>query len=299
MAPRKHQSAKTSEFPILDSNGLYASKIQGDGKKIEIIRELTLTSPGNCLFKALSDQLYGHPNEHGALRDATIAHMRVESDFYRQYMIVNPARRNPKRKTATAAAVPIDTSFHTEDELQKQFDIHVQKMGQQGEWADNMEVSAFASALNVHVRLWQADFHYTFSPRVYYASKDSSSGNRPVLNIAYHVSFHRLLSSPGRKLTWFRLGNTTPRFGILADHTPARPKSQSPYNHHHPRSDPASSETMRIWCRELPSVARLSLSLTPILLPKAPKAHPTSPTHPNPLKLSASSPTYRSCLSLD
>jgi hypothetical protein len=143
---------------------------------------------GNCLFNALSDQLYGHQGEHRALRDATIAHMRVNAEFYRQYMIVNPVRRNPKRKTNKSLAPPIDFTFHTEEELQKQFDLHVQKMGQPGEWADNMEVSAFASALNVHVRLWQADFHYTFSPRIYYApNRDSTIDDRPVLNIAYHV----------------------------------------------------------------------------------------------------------------
>ncbi|KAF2019937.1 cysteine proteinase [Aaosphaeria arxii CBS 175.79] len=176
MAPRK-QPTNVAEFPILDANGLYAGQIRGDG---------------NCLFNALSDQLYGHQEEHKTLRDATIAHMRLESDFYRQYMIVQPVRRNPKRKTTVAPAPLMDLSHHTEEELQKQFDIHLDKMGQPGEWADNMEVSAFASALNVHVRLWQADFHYTFSPRIYYVL-DGASGavdDRPILNIAYHKWEH-------------------------------------------------------------------------------------------------------------
>lgn len=130
------------------------------------------------------------------LRDATIAHMRLNADFYRQYMVVNPVRRNPKRKTARQPSKqPLDFTFHTEEELQKQFEVHLQKMGQPGEWADNMEVSAFASALNVHVRLWQADYHYTFTPRVSSFPSDQSSDSdsddvdeRPVLNIAYHVS---------------------------------------------------------------------------------------------------------------
>lgn len=117
--------------------------------------------------------------------------MRVNSEFYRQYMVVNPVRRNPKRKTAAATtaalAPPVDCTYYSEVELQKQFDRHVEKMGQPGEWADHMEVSAFASALNVHVRLWQADYYHTISPRVYYAFP-SEIDERPVLNIAYHVS---------------------------------------------------------------------------------------------------------------
>ncbi|KAF2708777.1 hypothetical protein K504DRAFT_468005 [Pleomassaria siparia CBS 279.74] len=113
--------------------------------------------------------------------------MRQNSDFYRQYMAVNSSRRNPKRKV-TALSTRIDTTYHSEEELQRQFELHVEKMGQTGEWADNMEVSAFASALNVHVRLWQADYTYTFSPRVYYnPSGKSDDDERAVLNIAYHV----------------------------------------------------------------------------------------------------------------
>jgi hypothetical protein len=202
MALRKHSRSTPSEFPILKAHSLYPSPIRGDGQYItpSLFPVFAAADPsaGNCLFNALSDQMYGHQGEHRALRDATIAHMRVNADFYRQYMVVNPVRRNPKRKTARALAKqPVDFTFHTEEELQEQFELHLQKMGQPGEWADNMEVSAFASALNVHVRLWQADFHYTFTPRVSSFAPDSGSDSdsddvdeRPVLNIAYHVSSH-------------------------------------------------------------------------------------------------------------
>jgi hypothetical protein len=149
-----------------------------------------LTVQGNCLFNALSDQLYGHQEMHEVLRIATIEHMKANADFYRQYMAVNNVRRNPKRKTTAALPTRIDTTYHTEGELQQQFEAHVEKMGQPGEWADNMEVSAFASALNVHVRLWQADYTYLISPRVYYHSDDPDAVDaRQVLHIAYHVSY--------------------------------------------------------------------------------------------------------------
>jgi OTU domain-containing protein 3 len=145
---------------------------------------------GNCLFNALSDQLYGHQEMHEVLRTATIEHMRDNSDFYRQYMAVNNVRRNPKRKTTATMPTRIDTTYFTEEQLQQQFEEHVEKMGQPGEWADNMEVSAFASALNVHVRLWQADYTYLFSPRVLYTPSDDPAAvdDRQTLHIAYHVS---------------------------------------------------------------------------------------------------------------
>jgi hypothetical protein len=144
---------------------------------------------GNCLFNALSDQLYGNQEMHAFLRDATIEHMRENSDFYRQYMAVNNLRRNPKRTSTSTTSTRIDTAYYTEAQLQQQFEEHVEKMGQPGEWADNMEVSAFASALNVHVRLWQADYTYVFSPRIYYSQNDdlSEEADRRTVHIAYHV----------------------------------------------------------------------------------------------------------------
>ncbi|KAH7398154.1 hypothetical protein BKA66DRAFT_195923 [Pyrenochaeta sp. MPI-SDFR-AT-0127] len=176
MASRKQQ-ANRPEFPILDANALYVGEIRGDG---------------NCLFNALSDQLYGHQEMHEVLRIATIEHMRNNSDFYRQYMAVNNVRRNPKRKTTAALTTRIDTSYYTEEQLQLQFEKHVEKMGQPGEWADNMEVSAFASALNVHVRLWQADYTYLFSPRIYYYPNEDPTveDDRQTLHIAYHSWEH-------------------------------------------------------------------------------------------------------------
>lgn len=141
---------------------------------------------GNCLFNALSDQLYGNQEMHEVLRTATIEHMRVNADFYRQYMTVNPVRRNPKRKTTAASAARIDTTSYSEVELQRQFEAHVEKMGQPGEWADNMEVSAFASALGVDVRLWQGDYTYLISPRD--THDIPAEKTRQTLNIAYHVS---------------------------------------------------------------------------------------------------------------
>ncbi|KAF3003600.1 hypothetical protein E8E13_007075 [Curvularia kusanoi] len=175
MAPRKQ--ASSPEFPILDANGLYASDIRGDG---------------NCLFNALSDQLYGNQEMHAFLRDATIEHMRDNAEFYRQYMAVNNLRRNPKRTSTAAQTTRIDTTYYTEEQLQQQFEEHVEKMGQPGEWADNMEVSAFASALNVHVRLWQADYTYVFSPRLYYSQNDDliAEDDRRTVHIAYHTWEH-------------------------------------------------------------------------------------------------------------
>ncbi|KAG9202933.1 hypothetical protein G6514_003714 [Epicoccum nigrum] len=240
MAPRKQ--ANSPEFPILDANGLYASNIRGDG---------------NCLFNALSDQLYGNQEMHAFLRDATIEHMRDNSDFYRQYMAVNNLRRNPKRTSTSATSTRIDTTYYTEAQLQQQFEEHVEKMGQPGEWADNMEVSAFASALNVHVRLWQADYTYVFSPRIYYSQNDhlSEEADRRTVHIAYHTWEHYSsvrnaagphTGEPNVKFSEERLSKKRPSPSVDGEHDDQASRTQkrrSPLHLFDSDSTPEGSET--------------------------------------------------------
>jgi hypothetical protein len=196
-------------------------------------------------------------------------------------MVVNPVRRNPKRKTARASAHPAaDVTFHTEEELQKQFELHLQKMGQPGEWADNMEVTAFASALNVDVRLWQADYYYTFTPRVDSYASDSDSEpreERPVLNIAYHVSSLSTVLSSGctQANSWHRVGNTTLQSATWPAHTLVFPTCMWTSGRLSPRSVLVLSEmTTRKLARVPQSVARRCLSSTPT---RRLKTHPKAP----------------------
>ncbi|CAD0098886.1 unnamed protein product [Aureobasidium mustum] len=113
------------EFPLLNSLGLYAANILGDG---------------NCLFHALSDQLYGHQKEHQVIRSKVIGYMREHADYYKQFIDAQPGG---------------------------------------GTYGDNMEISAFSSAYNVDVKIYQRDFAYMIS-----GSGDDR--DRDVAHIAYH-----------------------------------------------------------------------------------------------------------------
>ncbi|KAF2750518.1 cysteine proteinase [Sporormia fimetaria CBS 119925] len=180
MQTRKTQSPSPPEFPDLDKNSLYACSTKGDG---------------NCMFNALSDQLYGHQGEHQALRTRTIEHMREHAKFYAQYMVMDPVRRNPRRTTRAASrpSAPVQLSLYSEEEQMKEYESHLQRMGKSGEWADHMELAAFASALDVDIHLWQPEGHYTVHPRTginSMPSKGDHPQDRAVLHIAYHKYEH-------------------------------------------------------------------------------------------------------------
>ncbi|KAL8939283.1 MAG: hypothetical protein Q9211_002808 [Gyalolechia sp. 1 TL-2023] len=156
------------EFPLLNAAGLYVVHTAGNG---------------NCLFHALSDQLYGDQSKDKELRQATIQYMRAHGDYYKHFIEAHPGggtRRNPKRKNAG--------SFSTKSEAASPADIdavfegHLNRMAKGGTYGDNMEIVAFSYALNVNVTIYKRDFAFVV--------KDDEACRDKTVYIAYHTYEH-------------------------------------------------------------------------------------------------------------
>ncbi|KAI9880624.1 MAG: hypothetical protein M1830_001975 [Pleopsidium flavum] len=163
--------ASNDEFPLLGAFGLYAADIRGDG---------------NCLFNALSDQLYGTQSSHQEIRTRVIDYMREHASYYKQFIDVHPGggvRRNPKRKNAGAYSTPVNYFPPTPEEVDRVFESHLQQMIRGGTYGDNMEITAFSAAFGVDVKIYQRDFAYMVSGR-------DEDVKRDVVHIAYHIWEH-------------------------------------------------------------------------------------------------------------
>ncbi|KAB8760585.1 hypothetical protein FH972_026576 [Carpinus fangiana] len=115
---------------------------------------------GNCLFNALADQLYGSQDRHHELRHTTVEFIRTNKDTYKHYFAVNPGgatRRQPKRKTAPSSKYQ-DAFKVTDADIDRAFETHLTHMAKGGTWGDNLEIAAFALAMNVNVKQWE---HYS------------------------------------------------------------------------------------------------------------------------------------------
>ncbi|KAI9736451.1 MAG: hypothetical protein M1818_006185 [Claussenomyces sp. TS43310] len=161
----------SEEFPLLAAYSLYPAEIRGDG---------------NCLFNALSDQIYGHQNEHQKIRARVIEYMREHAEYYKQFIDVYPGggqRRNPKRKNAGVYSKPVDVKPPTPAEIDRVFEAHLSSMARGGTYGDNMEISAFTSAFGIDVKIYQADFAYMIP------APDTGS-KKQVAHLAYHTWEH-------------------------------------------------------------------------------------------------------------
>ncbi|OMJ95161.1 hypothetical protein SteCoe_1535 [Stentor coeruleus] len=106
------QQWKTEKFKLkqqLNKFGLDIKEISGDG---------------NCLFRAISDQITGNENSHSEYRVLAIEFMRENSE---------------------------DFSPFVEDD--EPFDDYIKRMSKLGTWGGNMELQALSLVLNVNIKI--------------------------------------------------------------------------------------------------------------------------------------------------
>lgn len=190
------RGSSADEFPLLSALGLYAADIRGDGLSPVTLcfcfpaARLTLFASGNCLFNALSDQIFGDQTSHSVVRARVIDYMRANADYYKQFIDVHPGggiRRNPKRKNAGAYSTPLNSGPPpTEADVDRVFESHLRSMAKGGTYGDNMEITAFSSAYDVDVKIYQRDFAYMVTG----IGGHGEDGVRPVAHIAYHMWEH-------------------------------------------------------------------------------------------------------------
>ncbi|KAF4555570.1 OTU-like cysteine protease-like protein 2 [Elsinoe fawcettii] len=157
------------EFPLLAAMGLYAANIRGDG---------------NCLFNALSDQVYGAQDRHLELRGTVIDYIRNHPDDFKPFLDVKVGggqRRVPKRKVTLASAIPASP---TKEDVEKAFQEYLVEMAKGGIWGGNLELQAYASATNTDIHIYQREYKYVIPP------KYPTGETRTAAHIAYHSWEH-------------------------------------------------------------------------------------------------------------
>lgn len=113
--------------------------------------------------------------------------MREHASYYKQFIDVHPGggtRRNPKRKNAGAYSSPANFTPPTSADIDRVFDSHLLSMARGGTYGDNMEITAFSSAFDYDVKIYQRDFAYMVS------GSQGGDTSRPVAHIAYHAWEH-------------------------------------------------------------------------------------------------------------
>lgn len=138
-AERGTHGVSDGEFPLLASLGLYASNTTGDG---------------NCLFRALSDQLYGDESHCREIRSGSVGYIKAHPDRFAAFV----------------------------GEFGESFDMYTKRLMQDAVYGGHLEVVAAAEHYAADIAIYQADQMYIVQPIEAVANK--------TLHIAYHTWEH-------------------------------------------------------------------------------------------------------------
>jgi len=160
-----------NEFPGLRALGLYA----GD-----------TTGYGDCLFRALSDQLYGDESHHYEIRARVVQHMRENASIYRSFTAIDAGgaiRRNPRRNATSYGSV--SREMPSEEQIDRRFYDNLNEMAKAGTYGDHLEIQAFCETYGVDVKIYQKE-----TGEITLEASRIMEEKKPLVLLAYHNYEH-------------------------------------------------------------------------------------------------------------
>ena len=139
------------------------------------------TRIGNCLFRAIADQLWADDRRHPEVRKAVVAQMYREKQFFVEFFSVVEPRRGAKRKAAGPNPVAIDHGSYSRETRDLALRDRLVLSSQLGDWGDSTEALAAAQFYEVDVLIHQAGQPVTILP-----GGKGEKQQRPQIALAYH-----------------------------------------------------------------------------------------------------------------
>ncbi|KAH8596099.1 hypothetical protein B0O99DRAFT_621026 [Bisporella sp. PMI_857] len=162
------------------------AQMKGDITIMEILND------GNCLFRAVSDQLYGHQDQHQAIRRAMVTQLRSEPHEYRPYIDfqahgqseLRRSKRENRNPSYRSAPVPIIREL-SEAEKAGVWEAYVRRVSKDREWGDHLELKAIARAYNINIKVHvQTSTESGYLGDIVYGGDEGI--DRPVAHVAFH-----------------------------------------------------------------------------------------------------------------
>ncbi|KAI9282157.1 hypothetical protein BY458DRAFT_552385 [Sporodiniella umbellata] len=141
----KKERQKKKKHLISDDNGDLNQQLRDLG-----LQTKDIAGDGNCLFRSLADQYFGHDNQHMVIRQKVCDYLEENEETYQ---------------------------FFVEDDLS--FEDYLKNMRCDGTYGGNMVLVAFAKSYEVDIKVYQPGLIYVIE------ANDNQTSDR-TMHIAYH-----------------------------------------------------------------------------------------------------------------
>lgn len=144
--PKFYQNIKAHELE-------FERKLGAKGLKIKVV-----AGDGNCLFRSLSDQVYGSEDFHALVRESCMNYISLEKEFFSQYIIGGL----------------------------EAFEDYVTHKRQNAVWGDDLEIQALSEIYELPIEIYAYD---NKPMRTFHETSNENTGTRPV-QLSYHGRSH-------------------------------------------------------------------------------------------------------------
>ena len=111
---------------------------------------------GNCLFRAFSDQLYGHEDYNQAIRELCMDYLETEKEFFKNFVVGG----------------------------EEKFDEYVQRKRQDGIWGDDVEIQVISEIYNCPIEI------YAYSNEPMRTFHEAGMNSSEPIRMSYHGRSH-------------------------------------------------------------------------------------------------------------
>lgn len=95
---------------------------------------------GNCLFRALSDQLYNTTKRHDEIRDNIVEYLRTNRDHFYPFVLANVEEDFIRSQPTTRSSRSRKSGVERDP-----FDIYLENMAKPNTWGGDIEITAFCA----------------------------------------------------------------------------------------------------------------------------------------------------------
>jgi len=128
------------------------------------MKKQPIANDGNCLFRAVSDQLYGHQDKHRELRKKTTGYLRAYPQQFISWIVPGSGSEGELRRSAHRAAkatISRGAAFfnslspeETDQIAKATYKQYVDGMCKDGKWAGEHEMQALANAMHINILIY-------------------------------------------------------------------------------------------------------------------------------------------------
>ncbi len=137
---------------------------------------------GNCLFRALSDQLYNTTRRHGEIRQSIVEYLRTNRSHFEPFVLANVEddliRSQPTTRSSRSRKSSVD---------QDPFEVYLENMAKPNTWGGDIEITAFCEVFDKDVLIHRpTDSEKAFTQVV--NSKRAAGQPKDHVHISFGVS---------------------------------------------------------------------------------------------------------------